>query len=204
MNDIRISGTGKISGGEYNEIKIDGMATCLGNINAKMIDVDGKFKCEGTINANLIDIDGMVTVLSDIKAATMCVDGMFTVKNGGRVECESIKGEGYIQSDGEVSADNIVCRGYISAGQIVGDYIEIDSSRTFGRFLSGFINKKSKINLIEATTVKLKGIYAKEVNGRDIEIGDDCDIESIDCTGTLKIHPNAKIGRVTGNYTVLG
>lgn len=67
LNNIDISGMGKIAGGEYNNINISGMVKILGDIKANNVGVSGKGDSLANIEANSIDISGMFKVLGESK-----------------------------------------------------------------------------------------------------------------------------------------
>ena len=213
-NGVKIEGISKFDGGEYSRLKIDGVTNCDGDIKAESIDIDGIFNCSGTITADSIDIDGVFNCKGAITADSIdCdgtanfkgsifvkeldVDGVFKISAGNKLEAEKIFCDGIINICGQVSADLISANGVISADEIVGDKICIKTH--IGRFWRLFV-RKSKIKLIEATTVELEGVIAAEVNGKDIIIGRNCRIENVDCSGTLRLHPRAKVKNITGNY----
>jgi cytoskeletal protein CcmA (bactofilin family) len=199
MQDLKIDGMGTIPGGVFGLVKIDGMAKCTGEMKADTLDIDGMFTCRGDITAGVLDCDGMATVTGNIHAQSISIEGMLTIKGGTRLESGSIKCEGMIKIDGEVSADNIDAEGFIMAGEIVGDSIRIRSFPHRSLFFL-FRPSRSRISLIEATEVDLRGVVADTVNGKDVRIGPGCRIENLDCSGTLTIHAGARVGRITGEY----
>jgi hypothetical protein len=85
---------------------------------------------------------------------------------------------------------------------VVGDSVTIHSRlNVIAKLINSFTKKYSTVNLIEATRIELKGVIAGTVNGSDITIGPKCQIERVDCNGTLYIDPEAQVGQITGNYT---
>lgn len=200
MNGFTINGVGTIDGGKFDSLKIDGIGKCTEDIEAENIEIDGMFECNGNIKAGLFDCDGMTKLKGNLEAKKLDVDGMLSVKSG-KIEAEEIYCDGLITADGEVSADLIEADGYICAQEIVGDKVSIKSKKRNIKFVKLF-HKKSEINIIEATTIALEGVWANAVNGRDITIGPHCEIKSIDCNGTLSIHEKATVGSVTGQYTM--
>ena len=199
-NDIKIEGISKFTGGEYSRVKVDGIADCGGDIKAESIDIDGIFNCKGAVTADFIDCDGTADFSGNIFVGELDVDGVFNISSGNKLEAEKIFCDGFINIKGQVSADLIRAEGVVSAEEIVGDDICIKSN--IGRFWKLFI-RKSRIKLIEATTIELEGVIATDVNGKNIIIGKNCRIENIDCSGTLQLHPRAKVSNITGNYTNL-
>lgn len=200
MQSISFEGVGKMNGGEYSAVNVDGVCSCVGNIKAESIDIDGVFKCSGTIETDLLDCDGTAEFKSNIKAKRIEVDGVITVKGGTKIEASEIICDGVIKIDGEISADIIHADGFINAREIVGDQVTIKSR--IGAIASMFTKwNYSTVDLIEATTISLRGVAAKFVNGKDITIGPRCKIDNLDCSGTLYIDKSAVVNNITGNYT---
>lgn len=200
MNTVNFKGVGQIDGGEYGTVSVDGVCNCSGDIKAESIIIDGVFKSTGAVESAFIHCDGVAELKSHIRAGKLEVDGVVNVKGGTKIEATEIECDGVINLDGEISADIINADGYISAKEIVGDKIIIKShSSRLTQFFTKW--KHSKIDLIEATTVELKGVTARSVNGKDISIGPRCRIQKIDCSGTLYIHKNAEVKEITGEYT---
>ena len=198
MNDIRIDGKGTIAGGEYGAIKVNGFAQSEGDVRAASVDVDGTMNCRGSLTADLLDCDGAMKIEADLRVKKMMVDGMLRVTSGREIEAEELFCDGSLHIDGQISADKMVVNGLIRAREIVGDQITISSS--VGRLARLFIHNGSKADLIEATTIRLSGVTAKAVNGQDIVVGPFCEIDSLDCSGTLSVDPTATSQRATGSF----
>ena len=49
MQDIRIDGIGKIPGGSFGRLVIDGVGDCMGDLEADTLKVDGVLKCRGAV-----------------------------------------------------------------------------------------------------------------------------------------------------------
>lgn len=202
MQNIKIEGVGTISGGDYEMVRVDGVGKCEGNLQAQSIDINGTFKCLGAVKTDLFDCDGATELRANLFAKKIIVDGSLVVKNGTKIEAEKIDCDGSIKVvDGQISADIIKSDGYIYAREIVGDQIRIHSR--ISRFVKWFNGSFSNVELIEATNIELRGVYAKEVNGEQIIIGPRCEIDRVDCSGTLTIDPTATVKEITGNYKML-
>lgn len=201
MNDIRINGKGTFAGGEYETVIVNGIAQCDGDLKARVVNVDGKFKNAGRLTAGTLDCDGMAEIQSDISAQNINVDGYLTVSDGTKIEAEKIECDGSIHVKGQISADEVQVDGYIRAREIVGDRVVIKSG--INRLAKLIFKDTSEIELIEATTLDLRGVTVQTVNGRDINIGPGCKIENLDCSGTLKIDSGSTVANITGNYTQL-
>ncbi|BCN31376.1 hypothetical protein [Anaeromicropila herbilytica] len=202
MRDISIEGVGSVSGGEYNKISIEGVGSISDDIKAVEIYIEGVFNCNGRIESDFISCEGVATMNEAIRANRIDISGVMTLKEA-NLEAKTINCEGVIKSNAEISADKTVVDGCIKAAEIVGD--EVIISHTPGRASRGIrklfgisSENLSSIGLIEATTIRINDAKVKIVNGENITIGEYCEVDDIDCTGKLLIHPRAKVGRITG------
>lgn len=199
MTDYRMEGIAKINGGEFGIITVDGVGTCTGDLKAESVRINGVFKCQGTLEAGTIKSDGTADFDSNIRAGKVSVDGILNAKGDSKIEADEIVCNGVIRAE-EISADIIKADGVIHAKEITGDKIFINSC---GHLIPKFFMKRfSHIDLIEATDIELNGVVAKSVNGKDIRIGPNCEIENLDCSGTLTIDKKSIVKNITGDYTV--
>ncbi|MCL1846652.1 MAG: hypothetical protein FWF91_01635 [Coriobacteriia bacterium] len=200
----RIDGVVIFPGGSFDELSINGVCTSEGPIEANLIDIDGVFTASSDIRADSIDFDGVVTIHGNLRVKKADVDGVVTVR-GVKVEADYIKCDGILTAESQVSADVIEAEGFINAREIVGDRITIRSFRKAGLFKfvmkvrEAFTDKDfSRVDLIEATRIELRGVRAKTVSGQDIIIGPACIIDRVDCTGTLSVDPDATVREIIG------
>lgn len=200
MQDIRIDGIGKIPGGSFGRLVIDGVGECIGDLEADTLKVDGVLKCRGAVTVKELNCDGTARFDKDIQAGRLSVDGFLTMMNSSKLEADEVLCDGSISMDGQICADTVRADGLIRAREIVGDRIIIQSYLgTWGKL---FTKGGSKIELIEATYVELKGVTAQTVNGSRVVIGPKCQIGHLDCNGTLSIDPSATVQHITGEYTM--
>lgn len=173
MQDLKMDGIVNMAGGEYGNVSVDGIGKCQHSIQAQTMDVKGIFTCKGGLRIeNTLRLEGKSEVYEEIRAKTLRVKGYLSVKQGAGVYANEILCEGMIDADGEISADLISVDGYVCARELVGDCIEI----CLPHRKRIWWNSKKKIDFIEATTIKLSGVCAKEVSGTDVEIGPGCRI----------------------------
>jgi len=199
MRDLTIEGIATIKGGEYGLLSVDGIGKCTGDIQAETLLVDGVFRCLGSIKAGSMSCDGLSQIHGNIQAEKISIDGLMKVTGGTKIEATQITCDGMIRLAGEISADRIDSDGFISADEIVGDSIHIRSRRN--HFWEFFRPYQSKIKLIEATEIELRGVVAQTVNGTNVTIQSGCVIENLDCSGTLFIASGAQVRNLTGSYT---
>jgi len=210
LGDAKIEGVGTFQGGVYGNLGIDGVCTINGDLEAESIVIKGVCTCNGNLSAKTFDCDGILTVEGNLRLGIADIDGVVTV-NGNKVEADRIDCDGVLSVEGEISADVIEADGKLNAEEIVGDRITIksywkrglrglllklgDKGRGVRGVGLGFGSLKfSKIGLIEGTTVELRGVRARLVNGQDITIGKNCEIERVDASGVLNIHPSSRVG----------
>ena len=201
----KINGVGAINGGSYDDLSVDGVCTVSGDLDTKCFDVDGVCTCMGNVTAQACDCDGVLTIQGNLRAGTIDIDGVVTV-NGDKVEADRIDCDGMLSVDGEISADVIEADGKINAREIVGDQLTIRSYWKNSGILGTVFKvgekagmKYSVIDLIEGTVVNLRGVRAKSVSGQDVHIGKNCEIDRVEASGKLYIHPSSRVGEILGD-----
>lgn len=202
MGDMKMEGFGRITGGTYDNVKIGGLCSLKDNLSAKKVVIEGVFNSNGKIEAEEIFCEGVANMKESLRAEKINISGVINVSNG-KIEAKDLYCEGVLKTKDEISADQIVVDGCIQANEIFGDEVRIckvPGTRQMVKKIFGSESSMdlSKVELIEATNIKLNGIQVKNVNGENVTIGEFCDIGVIDCTGTLIIHPEAKVGKITG------
>jgi hypothetical protein len=202
MKGLKLEGVGRVSGGEYDSIKLDGVSSCSDDIKADNIEIGGVFTCGGEVEAGRMYCQGVSDFKSNIRAKKVIVSGVFNIKEGAKLEAEEIICEGVIRTGGEIYADVLRADGCISAREVYGDNITIETHFPVNKIVKLFKTSKSDIKLIEATTIKISGVTAETVNGTDITIGPNCKVNSVDCSGTLYVDSTSTVGSITGNYAI--
>jgi cytoskeletal protein CcmA (bactofilin family) len=208
MKNITLEGLGKISGGEYDVINIEGVGDITGDIKVSKLIVEGVLKCNGSIEADEMNIEGVITLNKSVRVKELNIEGVVNQKKE-KIEADHIYCEGVLNSDGEISAEKIEVEGHISAPEVYGEYIKIinynrmsNKDVHFNIFGFGFHNRKGKnrssVDVMEATTIELSNIRAGSVRGNNVTIGANCIIEEVECDGSLFIDPRAKVGKVNG------
>ncbi len=199
MHDYNMEGIGKINGGEFGTMTVDGVSTCTDDLKAENMRINGVFKCQGSLEAGFLQTDGTAEVNAHLRAKKLVVEGVLTVRGEGKIEAGEIECDGVIKA-GEISADVIHADGFVNAHEIVGDRITIRSHTN--RIAQFFTKRFSHIELIEATTIELHGVVAKTVNRQDIVIGPNCIIDNVDCSGTLTVHKSSSVKNTTSDYSI--
>jgi len=200
MKNFNLDGLGRINGGEYENINLTGVSSCSDDIKADNIHVEGVFTCSGKVEAGVLSCEGVSDFKANIRVNKLVVEGVFNAKDGMKIEAEEIVCNGVIKSGGEIYADVIRADGCISAREVYGDDIMIHTHYPINRIIKIFNTAKSDIKLIEATTIDISGVTADTLNGKDITIGPNCKVGSVDCSGNLFIDSTSTVNNITGTY----
>ena len=205
MEDGRIDGVVSTPGGVYGDLNINGVVTIEGPLEAGNLDIDGVFNSRSDVSCTTLNCNGVATLDGNLRATLLDIDGVVTI-HGKKIEADRIMCDGVLSTEGQVSADNIDANGIINASEIVGDRISIQSYKKSFLFdvwvkLNEVFGSRSisKINLIEATTINLRGVHAQTVSGHDVTIGPKCKIDTVDASGTLYIDSSAEVKTVIQN-----
>lgn len=199
MGDFMLEGIGSISGGTFDTVRIEGIGSCSEDMKVVNLNIEGIYTCSGKVDVELLYCEGMAEFKADIRAKKISIEGIFNQSGNTKIEASEILCQGVIKTSGEISTDVLDALGCVEAREIVGDHIKICSRKPRHRFF--VIGVRSKIKVIEATTIELYGVKSTTVNGKDIIIGEKCVIETVDCCGTLFIDESAVVKNITGEYT---
>ena len=203
MQRTDFDGILSIAGGTYEHLTIDGICNCSGNLSAQLLELAGILNCDKNLEVGKFDCDGVANVKGNMRADSIEVDGYINIgrkSTSAKLEANAIHCRGVITclGGGEINADLIDAEGYINASEIVGEKVIIKSQTSI--LMKWLATRWSKVDTIEATTIELTDVTAKVVNGHDITIGENCIIDKLDCSGTLRIHPTATIKEITGDH----
>lgn len=209
---VQIDGSGKIRGNVTAKIaKIEGHSSIHGNVDAARLDVDGHATITGKVTATELDIDGWVTIEDDAKAEETRIDGRCKVKGNftgkeirmdgiltvkGNCEVESFKADGKFDIDGLLSADQIEINIFWSSKskEIGGQSIVVKRKiELLNKLVSAFKTVQLTADLIEGDTIELNATKAKIVRGEDIVIGDGCEIDLVEYSGTYIENGNSVV-----------
>lgn len=157
--DLVISGIGQASGGEYNEVKIEGMARVSGDLECGDMLVNGTMRASGNITSQSLSMQGMSNIAGRLEAARIHIEG--TAKIGGRVAFATMNVQGTIEAKRSMNGEEIRLEGLLKTG---GD---CEAERFIGR--GGF----KVAGLLNAGQIEIRlfgGSSAEEIGGETIEI----------------------------------
>ncbi|MDR1016645.1 MAG: hypothetical protein LBL67_04195 [Coriobacteriales bacterium] len=198
--DRLVEGVINMAGGDFRRVFVEGVLNTSGALTAELLDVSGVANFNGDLKVGDFACEGTINIRGDVKAEQVGIEGVVNV-NSGKLEATEINCDGVLRvKQGEVSADRIDAEGSIWASQIVGDQVRI-CNKYKSSFWTSLLNSfgPTKVDLIEATDIHLEKVVANQVNGEHIEIGPKCEIDHVDCSGTLHVDPSATVGSITGD-----
>jgi len=222
-NDVKISGTGLISGGDYNKVSISGSAKINGDVKAQEVHNSGTLEAIGNINSKLVHSSGSMKVEGNLEAdlvessGSLKVSGKMAVKDleaSGSVNGDLLQGNTVNVSGGLKFAKDVTVKSFSSAGglEIGGTLnadkikISINSESKIGSIkgkhievkrLLDIIFRNSRLNTdkIEGDEVSLENVNAKFVKGRTVKLGPNCNIDVVEYKETISVDSGAKVGK---------
>ena len=214
--DMKISGAGAIGAGEYDNVRISGSAKGEGLIRCKSFHASGSFsggeiecsedfhvsgagKFAGNIRAKEIHVSGAIKTEGSVKGKEIKLSG--AIKTGGDVEAEEIKISGEVNCGGLINAErlyvNLDSTASSTAENIGGSKITIEKGKS-GGFFCRLLKKSGKFIVsesIEGDEINIEYTSAKTVTGRNVKIGEKCEIGLVQYSESIEISPKAKIGK---------
>jgi cytoskeletal protein CcmA (bactofilin family) len=174
---IRTSGSSKIGGDVWSkELKTSGSTKIEGNLRTEEVEISGSANIGGNVNAEAVKVSGSMEIGGDCQSERFSASGMFRI--GGLLNGDEIE----IQIGGN-------CR----VREIGGEKIKVrkNSRDIFGiewLIKTMFMYKgELAVDSVEGDDIQLEMTRAKVVRGNNIIIGEGCDIETVEYTGTLNI-----------------
>lgn len=177
LNDLRITGTGSSSGGQYDKIKIigdsiihgdvectlfkcTGTASIQGSLKSGSVGCQGSMKVHQGMQSEEITIQGDLEVLGGLSTQTLKVNGEVRVE--GNMNVEKLKGQGTLCITGDCQGEEVMIRGSVEIGNMLnGEVIEI---KMYGPSRAREIGG-GKITIKKAMTIPLIGKYSPGANG---------------------------------------
>ncbi|MBS5937250.1 MAG: hypothetical protein E6248_09955 [Clostridium sp.] len=213
-DNVEINGLGTINSDLIcEEFSVNGKGKTLGRINTKSMDVNGLLTCyedievkdpfeingvlssKGGLKGDRVIVNGRASFDKSVNIDRVEVNGDFYV--GKDCECGSFYSDGRVRVKGLLSGDNIELNLSLTneIEEIGGETLNVRKARRLIRVLFFTKSRKSKLisNVIEADDIYLEHTKCNVVRGKNIKIGDGCDIGKIEYSGELIINGNSKI-----------
>lgn len=216
--DMKISGSGTIPAGEYENIKISGSGDLEGTVKCTSLHISGSADADTVECMEEIHISGASSFDGDIFTKSLHVSGAINcdgnvtatesmhlsggVNVDGNIKCGTLKAHGGLNVEGDIEAETAHIHGSASCGGLLNaENIDIDTRDgcVFGsiggsKIVIKYRQRKLFKNLI---TVSFND---KRVRGVEVEQsieGDEIDIEHITCPRvsgrTVKVGEGCKI-----------
>jgi cytoskeletal protein CcmA (bactofilin family) len=220
--DLKISGSGKINGKIITEeFKTSGSSRISGGIKAKEISISGSTRIEGTVSAAEMTVSGSSKISEDLTCKNFKSSG--STKIDGKLQGGTIKSSGSLKIEKDCEVESFISRGSVRInGLLSADKVDIEvSHESFIREIGGeiievkndlsakllkqvvkfFIQRSDclRSDLIEGDEVYLENTKAKLVRGKNVKIGENCEIETVEYSGTFDIKDGSTVGKSTKN-----
>lgn len=213
---VRINGGGKITGdvicsGEFvtngsgdvagsvqsASLHVNGTGRFMGDVKTQKFKIHGTADIHGTTECTDLTVTGTADFINSVKAQSVKISGSARMKTD--CTAERFESSGLFEVDGLLNADHIDIHLHWSksrAGEVGGDYIMVrHGSKGLNALRQIFsINPHFEAKSIEGTDINLESTKASVVRGRNVTIGNGCDIALVEYTGTLRKTGSARVG----------
>lgn len=198
-----VKGTGSVSCSE--DLRVSGSCYIEKGVSANNISVSGAFKTDEDIRAEKsISISGAIRCGGAIKCTSLSCSGVVAL--GKDVEAEEIKLSGQIECAGLLNAERIDISlekscSTSKVGSLGGSEIRVQSRTKhkitrlplLGKLLGASGNSLTVSELVEGDIVALECVCAPRVVGRVVAIGTGCQIDLVQYSEEVEIHPDAQV-----------
>lgn len=159
LSDINISGSGKVNGGRYNEVRIRGTAEVDGNIQCNKYKCSGSSIVNGNVETKTIVISGSTKIKGDLDTEEITVSGISSIL--GNVNAKKVKISGSSDIGGSLHTEDIQIAGSVS----INDDCEAEDFHARGGFEIG--------GLLNAGNIDIElygGCKVKDIGGENIKV----------------------------------
>lgn len=158
-NNLILNGSGKVSGGSFERVSINGSGTISSSVECQVFDCNGSGKVKGDIIANKCKIAGGAKIEGDIHAKEVKVHGSSTIE--GNLVSLNLEVQGSTKVKKGLKGERVSVEGSI---KVNGDF-EAETADFEGSFeINGLLNADS----IE---IGLHGrCFAQEIGGETIKV----------------------------------
>lgn len=191
MGEYRCEGMGRIQGGTYDKLHVEGIFTAKEPIKVNQVSGEGIVKFSA-LSAETVILEGVVKVERLLKAASCTVEGI--------LKAGAISVSGNFYSDGVTSTNSLKAD---SATLLHNSKKE--SPRPFATIRSFFTGrdvqaeKNARIREIEANNLIIEDYSVQKITGKDVVIGKGCIVDKVVATTKLRIHKTAQVKDFIGS-----
>ena len=156
--DMRISGSGQIAAGEYDNIRISGSGRCSGLVRCASFHASGSASGETLECKNELKVSGSCGFDKDVRCGSLGVSGAFSC--GGNLTAEQkVHCSGGAKVTGTVKCSELQVSGGITAG---GD-IEAETVKVSGKINCGGLLNAEEINICSSGNMEIGTIGGSKV-----------------------------------------
>lgn len=174
---LQSNGSSKIRGNlKALTLELRGLSDIVGNCKCGDGEIIGESKIKGNFRARKLNLNGTLNLEGKIKINELILNGI--LNNDNYLECEKITGSGLISTNKIISKEiDIALSNKSEISSIVGNDINLRGKET-GLFTK-LKRKKIFIKEIQGDKIKLENIKANLVIGKEVLLGDGCEIKEI-------------------------
>jgi len=222
-NNVRLSGSGTIAGGNYNNIEIFGSGTIDKSTTANTLRVDGSAEVMGDLRANLIRSMGTLRVHGSLTAdniessGSLISTGPVDVKMlsaSGNVDIDHLTGGDYSGNGSLKVARDVSLKSFKQTGsfQVFGNInapqilVKLEGNSSVRNITSESLNvsrglgawvsmSRLTANDITADEIYLENTNARLVKGSVVKIGPGCNIDRVEYAQTISVSRDSKVGQ---------
>ncbi len=192
MENIKISGSGVIPSGTYDEVKVAGNGKIVGDITCSTLKCAGNLIAEENISAKLVTFSGKATIKGNMECTDIKVSGFAEFSK--TVTATHMRIRGSVIVEGDLNVDVLDAKlGKSTFKNIYGDNIHIKNEGLFGLVTA---TDRVILDEIEATTINVDSIKANRVSGRDVYINGESIIDVVEYSEHLTISKYAKVNEI--------
>ena len=158
--DMKISGSGTIAAGEYDNIRVSGSAKVGGPIRCLSLHCSGSAHCEGTIEAQKdIKVSGSAHFDQNISAQDIGISGSARI-DGNCTGTGDIRISGAMRCDGDIKGNGITVSGSARAINIEGEDVMIS-----GKIVCpGLLNAENIVIKMNGATSEIGSIGGSKIS----------------------------------------
>ncbi|MGG1658892.1 polymer-forming cytoskeletal protein [Brevibacillus sp. NRS-1366] len=157
--DLIIHGSVNASGGEYNQVNVQGFGKIKGNVECQELHCAGHVSITGDVMATSAKVEGNASISGKLEMETMEVYGQIDVN--GDVDFTKLRVDGTAKVHGNLAGEEVILRGFLkTTGDCAAELFQAKGSFTVG-------------GLLNAGRIEVYlhgGCEAREIGGEHIEV----------------------------------
>lgn len=201
-SDLKCVGDSRFNGDiKAHRAKIVGSVHVTGSVEADFIRVTGNIDANGDLDARTVELRGGLDIKGSLKSDHAKMVGYTSIKKN--CEAETFESDGPITIGGLLNANEVNLRIHSRCriGEIGGGIIEIKKGH-YSKWLeliksffapNDAFGTRLTVDSIEGDEIQLEDTKAKVVRGKNIFVGDGCEIDSLEYSEECRITGRATV-----------